>query len=128
MQAPPPGGPLPPLVEWLGIRDVAGAPPGVVEFDVSDAVRNPWGIVHGGVTASLVDVAAERAVQAQSAARVETGDVALHFLAPARVGPVSATATVLGERADGTIVSVEVRDNGPDRVVARAVATVRPVR
>jgi 1,4-dihydroxy-2-naphthoyl-CoA hydrolase len=128
MHAPPPEGALPRLVEWLGIRDVAGAPPGVVELDVTNAVRNPWGIVHGGVTASLVDVAAERAVQAHSAAPVETGDVALHFLAPARVGPVRATATVLGERADGTVVSVEVRDAGHDRIVARAVATVRLVR
>jgi uncharacterized protein (TIGR00369 family) len=126
MQAPPPAGALPPLVEWLGIRDVAGTPPGVVELDVTDAVRNPWGIVHGGVTASLVDVAAERAVQSRSAALVETGDVALHFLAPARVGPVRATATVMGERADGVVAVVEVRDVGHDRVVARAIATVRP--
>jgi uncharacterized protein (TIGR00369 family) len=128
MQAPPLPGPLPPLVEWLGIRDVAGAPPGVVELDVTDAVRNPWGIVHGGVTASLVDVAAERAVASQSEGPggVATGDVALHFLAPSRVGPVRATPTVMGERADGTVVLVEVRDVGGDRVVARAVATVRP--
>lgn len=126
MQAPPPAGPLPPLMEWLGVRDVDGAPPGVVELDVADAVRNPWGIVHGGVTASLVDVAAERAVAARSTSPVETGDVALHFLAPARVGPVRATATVLGDRADGSVVLVEVRDEGRDRVAARAIAVVRP--
>jgi uncharacterized protein (TIGR00369 family) len=128
MQAAPPSGPLPRIVEWLGIRDVAGAPSGVVELDVSDSVRNPWGIVHGGVTASLVDVSAERAIQARSTVPVETGDVALHYLAPARVGPVRASASVLGERADGAVVAVEVRDVGRDRVVARAVATVRPVR
>jgi uncharacterized protein (TIGR00369 family) len=128
MQAVPPPGPLPRIVEWLGIRDVAGAPPGVVELDVSDSVRNPWGIVHGGVTASLVDIAAERAVQAHSDVPVETGDVALHYLAPARVGPVRASATVLGQRSDGAVVAVEVRDVGRDRVVARAVAAVRPVR
>ena len=126
MKAPPIEGPLPPLIEWLGIREVAGAAPGVVELDITDAVRNPWGIVHGGVTASLVDVAAERAVAARSTGAVETGDVALHFLAPARVGPVRAIATVLGDRADGSVVLVEVRDMGRDRVAARAVATVRP--
>ena len=60
MQAPPPMGPLPPLVEWLGIRDVVDAPPGVVELDVTSAVRNPWGIVHGGVTACLVDMIEQR--------------------------------------------------------------------
>jgi 1,4-dihydroxy-2-naphthoyl-CoA hydrolase len=129
MKAPPLDGPLPPLIEWLGVREVAGAPPGVVELDITDAVRNPWGIVHGGVTASLVDVAAERVVAARSAGpvvAVETGDVALHFLAPSRVGPVRATATVLGDRADGSVVLVEVRDMGQDRVAARAVAAVRP--
>ena len=105
-----------------------GAPAGVVELDVTDALRNPWGIVHGGVTASLVDVAAERAVAAPAdhGSSVHTGDVSLHFLAPARVGPVRATATVMGERADGAVVLVTVHDTGRDRVVARAVATVRP--
>ena len=101
-------------------------PAGVVELDVTDAVRNPWGIVHGGVTAALVDVAAERAGAARTSTPVETGDVALHFLAPSRVGPVRATATVMGERTDGMVVLVEVRDVGQDRVAARAVATVRP--
>jgi uncharacterized protein (TIGR00369 family) len=128
MQAPPPSGPLPSWLEWLGVRDVAGDAAGVVELDATDALRNPWGIVHGGVTASLVDVAAERAVAARSPGPVATGDVALHFLAPARIGPVRATATVMGDRADGAVVAVEVRDVGHDRVVARAVATVRPVR
>jgi uncharacterized protein (TIGR00369 family) len=129
MQAPPPAGALPPFVEWLGIRDVAGAPAGVVELDIADALRNPWGIMHGGVTASLVDVAAERAAASLSGEAVEsleTGDVSLHFLAPSRVGPVRATATVVGKRADGAVVIVEVRDVGRDRVAARAVATVRP--
>jgi uncharacterized protein (TIGR00369 family) len=129
LQPPPPSGALPSLVDWLGIRQVGGAPAGVVELDISDAVRNPWGIVHGGVTASLVDVAAERAAAARAGDPVEsleTGDVSLHFLAPARVGPVRATATVVGERSDGAVVAVEVRDLGRDRVTARAVATVRP--
>jgi uncharacterized protein (TIGR00369 family) len=129
MQSPDIGDGLPPIVEWLGIRDVAGAAPGVVELDVTAAVRNPWGIVHGGVTAALVDIAAERAVASRSAVPVDlvqTGDVSLHFLAPSRVGPVRATATVMGERADGAVVLVEVRDVGRDRVAARAVASVRP--
>jgi 1,4-dihydroxy-2-naphthoyl-CoA hydrolase len=129
LHAPPPEGPLPPLLEWLGVRDVAGAPAGVVELDITDAVRNPWGIMHGGVTASLVDVAAERAAAAYLEVPVDlvaTGDVALHFLAPSRVGPVRATATVMGDRRDGTVVLVEVRDTGRDRVAARGVTTVRP--
>jgi uncharacterized protein (TIGR00369 family) len=129
MQAPPPDGELPSFVDWLGVRDVAGAPVGVVELDAVDGVRNPWGIVHGGVTAALVDLAAERAAAAHldvTSDAVVTSDVALHFLSPSRVGPVRASAVVVGERADGVVLRVEVRDTGLDRVAAHAIATVRP--
>ncbi len=46
---------LPAIPEWLGIRP-AGAD--TVEIDLSDELRNPWGILHGGVVATLVDLAA----------------------------------------------------------------------
>jgi len=129
MQAPPPDGELPAWIDWLGVRAVAGAPVGVVELDARDALRNPWGIVHGGVTAALVDVAAAQAAAAHlgvAEESVSTADVALHFLSPSRVGPVRASATILGDRADGVVMQVEVRDVGQDRVAAHAVATVRP--
>ena len=44
-------------------------------------------------------------------------------LAPNRVGPVRASASRCGRRADGDVVRVEVRDLGVDRVTAVAVAT-----
>jgi acyl-coenzyme A thioesterase PaaI-like protein len=75
------------------------------------------GILHGGVVAALVDLAAEHAT------RGIVTDVVLHFLAPNRVGPVRAEVRVLGARADGTICRVEVRDAGADRVTAVAIAT-----
>jgi uncharacterized protein (TIGR00369 family) len=131
MQAPPPDGALPSFVDWLGIRDVSGEPAGVVELDAVDGVRNPWGIVHGGVTAALVDIASERAAAAAldlSPDEVVTSDVALHFLSPSRVGPVRAAAVVIGERADGVVLRVAVRDTGLDRVAAHAVVTARPRR
>ena len=107
----------PPLiVEWLGVRD---AGPHGVEIDLADAIRNPWGILHGGVVAMLVDLAAERAT-----GRITT-DVVLHFVAPNRVGPVRATARSLGVRNDEEVCRVEVRDDGADRVTAVAVVTAR---
>ena len=60
-----------------------------VEIDLADRLRNPWGILHGGVVATLVDLAAEHATGGGC-----TTDVVLHFLAPNRVGPVRATARV----------------------------------
>jgi uncharacterized protein (TIGR00369 family) len=108
--------PAVPMREWLGLREHDA---GTVEIELAEELRNPWGILHGGVVASLVDFATEHAT-----ARA-TGDVVLHFLAPNRVGPVRASARVLGERSDGTVCRVEVRDAGADRLTAVAIATAR---
>jgi uncharacterized protein (TIGR00369 family) len=123
----------PPILEAYGI----GAPgpndaPNEVLLEITDGLRNPWGIVHGGVTATLVDVASERAVLAaaaaagQPAAHADTTDIVIHYLAPARVGPLRAHVDVLGARADGFACRVAVTDTGAsDRAVALAATTVR---
>jgi acyl-coenzyme A thioesterase PaaI-like protein len=116
---------LAPLGEWLGIRAEGE---GGTTLDLRDDLRNPWGILHGAVVASLVDIAAERAIGAGAGEPVAAADIVLHFLAPGRVGPIVAVASVLGERADGHVVRVEVRDRGADeRVMSVAIVTVRRV-
>ena len=113
---PPPAAPdLPAIAEWLGVR---AAGEGAVEIDLAAHLRNPWGILHGGVVATLVDLAAEHATGGGY-----TTDVVLHFLAPNRVGPVRADARVVGRRADGDVVRVEVGDVGADRTTAVAIVT-----
>jgi uncharacterized protein (TIGR00369 family) len=117
---PPPATPLPAVADWLGASPVDAS---AVEMPLVESLRNPWGILHGGAVAALVDLAAEHA------AGGTTTDVVLHFLAPNRIGPVRATAEPVGSgraRADGTVLRVEVRDEGADRVTALAVATSRP--
>jgi uncharacterized protein (TIGR00369 family) len=116
MEAPPPA-----IDEWLALRrvDADGSGHGVVEVDLTDNLRNPWGIMHGGVVAFLVDLATAHASGGA------TTDVVLHFLAPNRTGPVRATAQPLGTRRDGTVCRVEVRDLGADRTTAVAIATAR---
>jgi acyl-coenzyme A thioesterase PaaI-like protein len=106
----------PPIREWLGISPVDES---TVAIDLAAPLRNPWGILHGGVIAMLVDLATEHVTGAMPA------DVVLHYLAPNRVGPVQATARVLGTRADGEVVRVEVRDVGADRVTAIGIVTAR---
>jgi uncharacterized protein (TIGR00369 family) len=108
--------PVPAVTEWLGAHPVDA---NTVEMPLAETLRNPWGILHGGAVASLVDVAAEHVTGAT------TTDVVLHFLAPNRVGPVRATAVPIGagRRADGTVMRVEVRDVGADRVTALAITT-----
>jgi len=109
----------PKLADFLGTRAVADD---ALAIDVTDELRNPWGIVHGAVTAALVDLAARHTTGGRA-----TTDTVLHFLAPGRVGPVAATVTPVGTRADGALVRVEVRDRGAaDRLMAVAVATVAP--
>jgi len=94
-----------------------------VVMPLLDRLRNPWGILHGGATAALVDAAARHV--AGPGAR--TADVVLHFLAPGRVGPVEARATALGARPDGEVVEVSVHDRGADdRCMILAVVTLRP--
>jgi uncharacterized protein (TIGR00369 family) len=104
-----------PMDRWL---DAHVVDPVTIEMEMRDALRNPWGILHGGVTAALVDACVEHATGGAL-----TGDVVLNYLAPNRIGPVRARAQLLGRRSDGHAVRVEVRDVGSDRVTAVAVAT-----
>jgi uncharacterized protein (TIGR00369 family) len=109
-----------PVLEFFGIRarDETAA-----ELDITDRVRNPWGILHGGAIAMLVDEAAARAVGPGAV----VVDVVLHFLRPGRTGPAVARATPVGRRPDGELVRVEVVDAGADdRVMSIATCTVRP--
>ncbi len=120
LQRPDRADPAVPVLEFFGIRPHHES---AVALDITPRVRNPWGILHGGATAVLVDEAAAHAIGGDAT----TADVVLHFLRPGRVGPAVATAAVLGTRADGTLVRVEVVDAGAgNRVMALAVATVPP--
>ncbi len=117
----PPGGtdPVLPLLEFFGIRPHGDE---AVALDINDRVRNPWGILHGGATAVLIDAASAHVLDPDAT----TADAVMHFLRPGRVGPAVAHASVIGERADGHLVRVEVVDAGADdRVMAVAVSTVR---
>ena len=106
--------------EFLGTRAIDAT---TVALDIAPLLRNPWGILHGGAIAALVDTAAEHVTGPGS----RTADVALHFLAPGRVGPVAARAERIGTRADGELVRVEVVDVGAaDRVMALAIVVVQP--
>ncbi len=119
LESPEAPDPVTPLLEFFGVHPVDGT---TVGLEIVDQVRNPWGILHGGATAVLVDAAAAHAVGGDAV----TADVVLHFLRPGRVGPAIARASLLGVRRDGHLVRVEVVDAGAgDRVMAVAVATVR---
>ena len=121
---PPPGG-FAPLASFFRLTHDAPAP-GSVRLDLEDHLRNPWGILHGGATAVLVAETAEHAARRTLGGRWYSGDTVLHYLRPARKGPVVGSARIVGERPDGLVVAVTVRDTGDDdRTIAEAVVTAR---
>ncbi|HZM54716.1 MAG TPA: hotdog fold thioesterase [Acidimicrobiales bacterium] len=95
----------------------------VTRLELTDRLRNPWGILHGGAAAVLADVAACRAAQAgpsrpQPTGLVAAADTVLHYLRPARVGPIEARCQVVGRRSGRAVVRVAIHDVGAgDRVV-----------
>ncbi|HEX6312582.1 MAG TPA: hypothetical protein VF152_13290 [Acidimicrobiia bacterium] len=105
------------LHDALGI--VAVDPPegyaAAVRLDVTDDVINPWGIVHGGATATLADAAVAAAARAHPLV-----DAVMHFLSPGRVGPIEGAARVAG---DG-LLRVDLTDAGAGRRVATATGRV----
>ncbi len=132
-----------PLHEFFGVQPGSGP---VTRLQIGDHLRNNWRILHGGAIAILSDLAAVRALRSPGAtlpgdappvalfstgapptAKLSSTDMVLHYLAPARVGPVEARCTVMGARPDGTVVRVALYDTGVhDRMVALASVTVRP--
>ncbi len=123
--------------EFFGIEPGVGP---VTRFHLADHLRNPWGILHGGAVATLADIAACRAVaadragggggsprRAEETAGLAAGDMVLHYLRPARVGPVEARCRVLGSRDGRTLVRVAVHDRGADRLVDLASVAVLDV-
>lgn len=95
----------PSMLEWFGARLVG---PGISEIELAGKVRNPWGILHGALHILLVEESARSLVDGRVTHMSE------RFMAPARVGPVRATATVLGGVGSLVTVRVEVRDLGAD--------------
>jgi uncharacterized protein (TIGR00369 family) len=119
MHAPDGPDPAVPVLEFFGIEPAGD---GTVVMEITEGIKNPWGILHGGATAVLLDAAAAHAIGPDAT----TADVVMHFLRPGRVGPAVAHTQVLGERPDGHVVRVEIVDAGADdRVMVVAVATVR---
>ncbi len=116
---PPPTAEVPPAEAFFCIEPGMGA---TTRLRLADHLRNPWGILHGGSVAVLADVAACRAAAAASwgpgpapkADEMAAADTVLHYLRPARVGPIEARCRVLGGPPGRTLVRVAIHDVGAD--------------
>ena len=118
---PPPTAETPPPEEFFHIEPGTGT---TTRLRLADHLRNPWGILHGGAMAVLVDVAACRAAAFSGTgggddAAPAAADTVLHYLRPVRVGPVEARCRVVGGTAGRALVRVAVHDLGAeDRLVS----------
>ncbi|WP_457184842.1 PaaI family thioesterase [Nocardioides sp. P5_E3] len=119
--------PLPPAVRTLGIEP-RGADPGRVDFrlELGEYHLNPFGIVHGGVLAAMMDTAMGCAVHSLLPAAVGyvTGELNVRFLRPALLsgGPLLCTGDVVHAGRTTMVASARVVDAG-ERVIALAGAT-----
>jgi acyl-coenzyme A thioesterase PaaI-like protein len=109
----------------LGLRSVAT---NTVEIDVVPPVQNSLGALNGGFLTSTVDAAVAAAATEMMGRPAETVDLQVAFLELGRVGPVRATAELVGDVATAAedrraIFEVTVRDAGADdEVLTRATA------
>ena len=96
----------------------------VIKIDMRDNLRHPGGILHGGVTATLIDTAMAFAVRTRLPvdAATATIDLTVHYLRPHITGTFTCTAKVV--RAGKRIFTVSadmVNDEG--KLLATALST-----
>ncbi len=102
-------------VHWLDARA------GQLSLKPNPRVRNTLGAVQGGVLALLADAAGEARGRAEGRESGVTCDLALHYLAQGKTGPLETRTRVLARGPDGARVRVEILDRGQsDRLVAVA--------
>ncbi len=108
----------------------AGENPGTLLLNPAEHLRNPWGILHGGSVAHLLDSAARALVAGRRDPGPTPGiivsDLTIHYMNPGRDGPIVAQATAIGTRGRDVLVRVTAHDRGADdRLMNAAVMTVR---
>jgi uncharacterized protein (TIGR00369 family) len=107
--------PLPPAVKTLGIQPVdAEAGRVTFELEIGEYHLNPFGIVHGGILAALLDTAMGCAVHSLLPAAVGyvTGEMNVRFLRPALPtgGPLTCTGEVVSRGRTTMVTSGRIVD------------------
>ncbi len=92
-----------------------------VELDAADEHLNPAGAVHGGVLATMIDVAMGAAVRTTGGESPVTVSLTVTYLEPGRPGRMEARAQVRKRGKRLMVVEAEVLQG--DDVLADALAT-----
>jgi acyl-coenzyme A thioesterase PaaI-like protein len=109
-----------PLREEAGI-EVIDAAAGVVQVDVTSALRNPAGTLQGAMVALLAEAAVEDMVATLFASPVVVTELDIRYLGPAQVGPVRTRSRLLGDGPDAP-VQVELIDQSTGKITTLAYA------
>ncbi len=122
----------PPAAQLLGFELLAVDPDaGTIEvaFRATDQMRNPVGVIQGGMLAAMLDDTLGPALVATlgDGEFAPTTDLHVQFLRPARVGRVVGRGRVVRQGRDIAFLAGELIDEAGD-VVAAAVATARVQR
>jgi uncharacterized protein (TIGR00369 family) len=92
-----------------------------VVVEARDEHLNPHGSVHGGVLATMIDVAMGTAISSGGGQAPVTVSLTVTYLEPGRPGRLEATARLRKRGKRGKVVEAEVVQDGD--VVADALAT-----
>lgn len=114
-----------PFAKLMGMRLVDIRPnEAVVEIEMRDDLRQPSGVLHGGVTATLMDTAMAFAVRTYLTDTEPTAtiDLTVHYLRPHVEGKAICTARVVRPGKRIFTVSAEVH-NEDGKLIATGLST-----
>ena len=114
-----------PFAKLVGMQLVDIRPnEAVIEIEMRDDLRQPNGVLHGGVTATLIDTAMAFAVRTYLTDTEPTAtiDLTVHYLRPHVTGKASCTARVVRPGKRIFTVSAEVV-NEEGKLIATGIST-----
>ena len=118
-----------PLARLIGMR-LTGLKidEAVIEIDMRDDLRQPSGVLHGGITATLIDTAMAFAVRTrmEPTAATATIDLSIHYLRPHTSGLATCMAKVVRAGKRIFTVSADVV-NEEGKLIATALSTYTKV-
>jgi uncharacterized protein (TIGR00369 family) len=118
-----------PVAQMVGMHLVDISPgEAVISFEMRDQLKQPHGILHGGITATLIDTAMAFAVVTELAEgeKASTIDLTIHYLRPHTEGTVTCSAKVVRAGKRIFTLSAEVV-NGQGKLIATAISTYTKV-
>ena len=114
-----------PFAKLMGMQLVDISPgEAVIRIEMRDDLRQPSGVLHGGVTATLIDTAMAFAVRTHLADEEFTAtiDLTVHYLRPHTTGTATCTAKIVRAGKRIFTVSAEV-ENVEGKLIATGLST-----